>query len=241
MPGLKTPGPHKKTPAGPKSVTLAGPPPPQVAAGAESELGEAETARPIFISEHVDPDRVTEPRRPWALAAIGVTAFVAGAAWLLRGWLATAPAPVTAGSLAPAFEATTVDASRATRALSDYAGHPVLLNFWATWCQPCREEMASFEQLYRDDGPRGLRIVAVSVDDPGADPAIRAFVSRYGLTFDVLHDRRSRARDRYQVRGVPETFFISADGRIVGTQFVRDWASGASRAMVDSLLFGGRP
>ena len=97
--------------------------------------------------------------------------------------------------------------------------------------------MPSFERLYRDYGARGLRILAVSVDDPGTDAKIRDFVSAYGLTFDVLHDRRSRTMDRYQVRGVPETFLISAEGRIVGTQFVRDWASPGSRALVDSLLF----
>lgn len=184
---------------------------------------------------------MTKPRQPWALVAIGVAAFGTGAVWLLRGWLAAAPPPVTVGSQAPAFEATTVQPTRETRTLADYAGHPLLLNFWATWCQPCREEMPSFEQLYRDEGPRGLRIVALSVDDPGADAAIREFVNHYALTFDVLHDRRSRVMDRYQARGVPQTFLISADGRIVGTQFGRDWASSESRALVDSLLLHRRP
>ncbi len=180
-------------------------------------------------------------RRPWALAAGGFATFAAGAAWILRGWLAAAPPPVVVGSAAPAFEATTVQPGRETRTLADYAGHPLLLNFWATWCQPCRDEMPSFERLYRDDGPRGLRIVAISVDEPGADAAIGAFAQRYGLTFDVLHDRRGRVMDRYQARGVPQTFLISADGRIAGTAFIRDWASPASRALVDSLLFDRRP
>jgi peroxiredoxin len=69
---------------------------------------------------------------------------------------------------------------------------------------------------------------------------IRDFVRTYGLTFDVLHDPRARVKDRYQVRGVPETVLISASGRIVGTQFIRDWASPESRALVDSLLFAPR-
>jgi len=179
-------------------------------------------------------------RRPWALVIVGVAAMGAGAYLLVPRWLASAPPPVTVGSVAPAFSVSTVGTPRGSRALADFTGHPVILNFWATWCQPCREEMPSFERLYRDYGPRGLRILAVSVDDPGTDAKIRDFANAYGLTFDVLHDRRSRVMDRYQVRGVPETFLISASGRIVGTQFIRDWASPESRALVDSLLFGGR-
>ena len=180
---------------------------------------------------------MTRGRRPWGLAALGVTAVAAGAYLLVPRWLAEAPAPVTVGSVAPAFTVSTISSPRERRSLADFRGHPVILNFWATWCQPCREEMPSFERLYRDYAPRGLRIVAVSVDDPGADAGIRAFVRSYGLTFDVLHDRRSRVMPLYQARGVPETFLISADGHVVGTQFIRDWASPASRALVDSLLF----
>ncbi len=182
---------------------------------------------------------MTKTRRPWGLALVGIAATAAGVYLLAPRWLASAPPPVTVGSVAPAFTVSTLGTPRESRSLADFAGHPVLLNFWATWCQPCREEMPSFERLYRDYAPRGLRILAVSVDDPGADAKIRDFVQAYGLTFDVLYDRRSRVMDRYQVRGVPETFLISASGRIVGTQYIRDWASPKSRALVDSLLFGG--
>jgi peroxiredoxin len=176
-------------------------------------------------------------RRPWGLLAIGVSAAAVGGYLLLRGWLAAAPAPVVVGTPAPAFTAAVAGAPSQTRTLADYAGHPLLLNLWATWCQPCREEMPSFERLYRDYGARGLRIVAVSVDDPSASAAIERFVREYGLTFDVLHDRRSRVMPTYQVRGVPETFLISSSGVIVGTQYARDWDSAESRALVDSLLF----
>ncbi|HUX34711.1 MAG TPA: TlpA disulfide reductase family protein [Gemmatimonadaceae bacterium] len=182
---------------------------------------------------------MTSERRPWKLAVAGGLAMIAGAAWLLRPWLVAPPPPVTVGAMAPDFHASTVTAPAQVRTLGDYAGRPLLLNLWATWCQPCREEMPSFERLYRDAQARGLRIVAVSVDDAGADAKIADFVARYGLTFDVLHDRRSRVMAQYQVRGVPETFLIAADGRIVATQFIRDWASPASRALVDSLLLAG--
>ena len=170
------------------------------------------------------------------LVVLGAAAVAAGLYLLLRPMLAAPPLPVTVGSAAPEFRAATLSGSPPTLALRDFAGHPLLLNLWATWCQPCREEMPSFERLYRDDGPRGLRIVAVSVDDPGTDDAIRALVRQNGLTFDVLHGARSRIMAQYQVRGVPETFLISAQGRIVGTQYGRDWSTPESRALVDSLL-----
>jgi cytochrome c biogenesis protein CcmG, thiol:disulfide interchange protein DsbE len=182
----------------------------------------------------------TPGRRPWGLLTLGLAVVAASAAWLLLPGGEPSP-PVTVGSAAPAFTASTVTEPPATRSLADYAGHPVILNFWATWCQPCREEMPSFERLYRDDGPRGLRIVAVSIDEPGAEEKIRSFVAQYALTFDVLHDPRLRIKDRYQVRGVPTSILISASERIVGTQFVRDWSSPASRALVDSLLLANRP
>ncbi len=180
-------------------------------------------------------------RRPWAMAAAGLVAIAVGGAWLARGRFAPPGPPVTVGSPAPAFRLPAVRPAGGTRALADYAGHPVLINFWATWCQPCREEMPSFERLYRADSARGLRIVAVSIDDRGADEEIRKFITSAGVTFEVLHDARSAVMARYQVRGVPQTLLVGADGRIAGTQFVRDWDSPASRALVDSLLFGGLP
>ncbi|MDE3054400.1 MAG: TlpA family protein disulfide reductase, partial [Gemmatimonadota bacterium] len=178
---------------------------------------------------------------PWAMVAAGLAAFVAGGAWLARGRLAAPAPPVTVGSAAPSFRLPSVQPSGGTRALADYAGHPVLINFWATWCQPCREEMPSLERLYRADSARGLRVVAVSIDDRGAGDVISKFIRSAGVTFDVLHDGRSAVMARYQVRGVPQTLLVGADGRIAGTQYVRDWDSPASRALVDSLLLRGAP
>lgn len=184
---------------------------------------------------------MTDRRRVVVLAAAGLAAFAAGSAWVARERLAAPPPPVTVGSAAPSFRLPAVQPAGAQRALADYAGHPVLINFWATWCQPCREEMPSFERLYRADSARGLRIVAVSIDDRSAEGTIRDFITSSGVTFDVLHDARSAVMGRYQVRGVPQTVLVGADGRIVGTQFVRDWDSPASRALVDSLLFRRAP
>lgn len=144
--------------------------------------------------------------------------------------------PVTA----PRFVARTVDAESAERSLDDYAGLPVLLNVWATWCDPCRDEMPTLQRLHIAYAPRGLRIVAVSIDDAGQVGLIREFAAEHGLTFDILHDARGAIMRQYPVRGVPQTFLISRDGRIVATRYLEDWFSERNRKLVDSLLRGGR-
>jgi peroxiredoxin len=113
----------------------------------------------------------------------------------------------------------------------------VLLNIWATWCAPCRVEMPSIERLYRELGPRGLAVVAVSIDDPDTDDAIRDFARELGLTFEILHDAPGAIQRAYQTTGVPETFVIGPDGvirkKVIGAA---DWASAANRALFASLL-----
>lgn len=171
------------------------------------------------------------PRR--ALHAAGVVAAIAAGGLLLR---TDATEDALRQGRAPAFTAYTLDAPPAPRTLADYAGQPVILNVWATWCDPCREEMPSFERLHRDYGARGLRIVAVSIDDRGATQVVRDFAKEHGLTFDILQDPGSDIMSAYGVRGVPETFLISRSGRIVARRFVVDWDAPANRKLVDSLL-----
>lgn len=137
---------------------------------------------------------------------------------------------------APRFLALTIGSLPSPRSLDDYAGQPLLLNVWATWCDPCREEMPSIERLYRDYRGRGLRVVALSIDDAASAPLVREFVQEHKLSFDVLHDPKSAVMSLYGVLGVPQTFLISRAGDIVATRFVADWSSDASRALVDSLM-----
>jgi peroxiredoxin len=143
---------------------------------------------------------------------------------------------VGVGSRAPEFEARTITSPVQLKHLSDYRGSVVLLNVWATWCDPCREEMPSIEHLYRELGPRGLRIVAVSIDDGGAEPSIRDFVKEYGLTFEILHDPTGRIMRTYQMVGVPATFLIDAGGTIRRKTFPEDWSTDQNRASVEKLL-----
>lgn len=172
------------------------------------------------------------------LAVVGVVVAAAlAAAVLLRGTLRNELEPLGAGKRAPDFHAVTLDTPPRERSLADYRGRVTLVNIWATWCPPCRAEMPSMERLYRRFGPRGLAIVAVSIDSPGSTGAIRDFVREMGLTFDILHDSTGAIQRTYQTTGVPETVIIGRDGiirkKIAGAT---DWDSEGNRRVVESLL-----
>ncbi len=145
--------------------------------------------------------------------------------------------PIAVGSTAPDFSAVTLDSVPRTLRGADYRGQVVLLNIWATWCAPCRVEMPSIEKLHREFGPRGLRILAVSIDDPGSEAQVRDFVKQYGLTFQILHDPKGAVSETYEVTGYPETFVYGRDGiirrKVVGAI---NWSSPADTALVARLL-----
>jgi cytochrome c biogenesis protein CcmG, thiol:disulfide interchange protein DsbE len=177
-------------------------------------------------------------RQQWGLV-LAVVLLLSGGLYAATHYLSDELFPVTVGSAAPPFTAATVDARPRAKSLADYKGQVVLLNIWATWCLPCRTEMPSIQALHRAFGPRGLKVVAVSIDDPGSEQAIRDFASEYGLTFEILHDASGEIQRTYQTTGVPETFVIGADGvirkKVIGAA---DWDSPANRALFAQLLGG---
>ena len=96
--------------------------------------------------------------------------------------------------------------------LKDLKGKIVMLNFWATWCPPCRKEMPDLELLYRKFEPQGLVILGVSDDDP---EKVRAFVQKQGTTYPVLLDPGSKVNQLLNINGIPKTFIYDRDGKIV--------------------------
>jgi cytochrome c biogenesis protein CcmG/thiol:disulfide interchange protein DsbE len=175
-------------------------------------------------------------RQQWAF--VGIVVLILGGG-LLAGthYLGDELFPVTAGSKAPDFQATTVDGVPVTKTLADYKGQVVLLNIWATYCIPCRTEMPSIQALHDRYGARGLKVVAVSVDNPGMDDEIRRFRDQYGLTFEILYDAPGRIKTDYQTTGVPETFVIGRDGVIRRKVIAADnWDSPANRALFAQML-----
>ncbi|HEX6133428.1 MAG TPA: TlpA disulfide reductase family protein [Longimicrobiales bacterium] len=121
--------------------------------------------------------------------------------------------PLAAGDPVPAFAAPTLAGD--TLRLAALRGRPVLLNVWATWCPPCREEMPGLQQLHERYSGRGLNVIGVSVDSRGAEDAIDRFLQEGGYTFTILHDASDAVSREFRTIGVPETFLIDGGGRIV--------------------------
>ena len=174
-------------------------------------------------------------RQQWIIvgAVVGVMAIaLASASYFLRDELF----PVTVGAQAPDFKAKVLGANQ-YKTMADYKGQVMLLNVWATWCEPCKQELPSLEKLYQEYGPKGLKLVAVSIDDFVSEDSIRAFAKTYGITFEVLHDSTHAIERVYQTTGYPETFIIGPEGTIrrkwIGPD---DWTSQGNRSLIAQLL-----
>ncbi len=172
-------------------------------------------------------------KKQWIVVGVIVAVLAAGAMLAIK--LSPQIFPVEVGSTAPAFTAKDLKTGQSVT-LADYKGQVVLLNVWATWCEPCKIEMPSMQQLEQEMGPKGLKIVAVSVDEGGED-VVRSFVRDYGLTFRILHDP-SRAIERiYQTTGVPESFVINRQGAIVKKVIgAADWTATINTDLMTRLL-----
>jgi peroxiredoxin len=166
------------------------------------------------------------------MVGIVVGGIALGAAALT--WV-TPDAGVAINREAPNFKVVDL-ATRDSVTLEDYRGSVTLVNIWATWCLPCREEMPSMQTLYDSLGTRGFRIAAISIDE-GSPEDVVAFAQKLGLTFDILHDRSGSVERLYQTTGVPESFLLDRRGvlvkRVIGAH---DWSSPANRSTVERLL-----
>ena len=143
------------------------------------------------------------------------------------------PGPATGfniGNLAPDFELQRLDGQVVI--LSGLRGSPVMLNFWATWCGPCRVEMPFIQEVFKDKAwaEQGLVIITVNVGE--ASSQVEKFMEHYGLTFHVLLNKDAGVAKNYNVRGIPTTFFIDKNG------IIKDVKIGAflSRAELDERL-----
>ena len=116
----------------------------------------------------------------------------------------------TVGKPAPNFD--TVDLNGEVWSLSKLKGKVVFVNFWATWCSPCREEMHSMQRLYTKLPKDKFEMIALFNNDK--KPAVRKFVSQLGLTFPILSDEHNFAGTKYGLTGLPETFIVDKQGVI---------------------------
>jgi cytochrome c biogenesis protein CcmG/thiol:disulfide interchange protein DsbE len=175
-------------------------------------------------------------RQQWLVVG-GVVAFLLAALGAGLYSMRDQLFPVDIGSTAPPFRARTVDGTNVVKNLSDYRGKVVVLNIWATWCEPCKVEMPSFEQLHQQMTQTDLRIVAVSIDDAVGADSVRRYARDLGLTFEILLDSTHAIDRDYQATGYPETFVIARDGTIrkkwIGPA---NWTSPANVTLVRDLL-----
>ena len=118
--------------------------------------------------------------------------------------------PQTLGSPAPDFTLKTL--AGGTASLSDYTGRPVFLNFWASWCKPCRGEMSDIIAAYDAHKNEHLQVLAINLTDQERMADARRFADEFQMPFPVLLDEKGKVRKRYALRGVPTSVFIDAQG-----------------------------
>ncbi|MFZ2005449.1 MAG: TlpA disulfide reductase family protein [Stellaceae bacterium] len=148
---------------------------------------------------------------------------------------------IPAASPQPAPEISVTDLDGNPLALSDFKGKFVLLNLWATWCQPCIKEMPSLVDLQNKLGS-ALTVVAVS-EDHGGEVIVKLFVQKLGLdALKVGLDPKSTASRAFEVRGLPSSFLIGADGKVLGkVEGAADWGSDKLRAALAKYLPAAKP
>lgn len=167
------------------------------------------------------------------LVVVGIVAAMGAGTWRL---VKSAPPHIQIGAKAPDFTATDLATGKTVTLYDRYKGEVTLVNIWATWCDPCKDEIPALDSLYQRLRDKGFHIAAVSIDE-GNDEVVRKFAKEYHISFDVLHDQSGVIQQIYQTTGVPESFLIDKHGRI--QRMIprgHPWASAESQRVVEELL-----
>jgi cytochrome c biogenesis protein CcmG/thiol:disulfide interchange protein DsbE len=170
-------------------------------------MTEATIPEPISGATVEQPGRKRAVRIWQALFVLILLGFVALLALRL---VQTNQSEQRASGEAPTFKFTTFDGETIT--LEDLRGQGVVLNFWASWCDPCRDEAALLEATWRREQENG--IVFIGLDYLDQEPAAKAYLAEFDITYPSGPDLQSAAARRYGIKGVPETFFIDPQGNI---------------------------
>ena len=134
-----------------------------------------------------------------------------------------------------AIDFTLKDIDNKKVSLRNYRGKIVMLNFWATWCTPCRIEMPSMEKLHRQFKDRGLVVLAVASGENAE--SVSTFVKEHKITFSALLDSDQEVTDDYKVWALPTTYFINAEGKIIGkVNGSRDWSAEEATQYISSIF-----
>jgi thiol-disulfide isomerase/thioredoxin len=181
------------------------------ACGASHSVSDVAGGKPQAEGGAIQPQMSAGKRNPFALVVVALVA----AAMLYFGFhmaRRSAPPAITKSGPAPDFTLQSLDGK--SMRLSDFRGKAVLLNFWATWCGPCKIEMPWFIELQKQYQAQGLQIVGVAMDDSSKEDIAR-FAQEMGVNYPVLIGKEAVGDAYGGVPALPESFFIGRDGKIV--------------------------
>ena len=154
---------------------------------------------------------------------------------VLAPWLASANAPIKpwTGGATPAFELSALDGRKVD--LASMRGRVVLINYWATWCEPCREEMPAIERLRTKLKGRPFEVLAVNYGE--SEERVSAFVTKLNLSMPILLDPYKNSVEAWKVRGLPMTFLVDVNGKVRYWSFgERDWSEGEGFRLVEKMM-----
>lgn len=129
---------------------------------------------------------------------------------VMTGCISTSTQGVEVGNIAPDFQLQSLAGQ--TVSLGNLQDKPVLINFWATWCPPCRGEMPYLQEIYEEWSGKGLVVLAINIGESSS--TAEEFMQSNGLSFTVLLDTKRNVAETYNISGIPTTFFIDKDGII---------------------------
>ena len=179
--------------------------------------------------------------RHWMIFSLSILALAAGWVWFSRPGVSQASAEISApqqGFIAPVFTLNTFTGQSV--ALTGLKGKVVLVNFWASWCPPCRAEMQAIQNAYADYQGQGLVVLAVNTSYQDDLARAAQFARDEGLTFPLLSDPDGSISRLYRVQAMPTSFFIDRQGKIVRVVIGGPMPEALVRSQIESMMKAGQ-
>jgi cytochrome c biogenesis protein CcmG/thiol:disulfide interchange protein DsbE len=148
------------------------------------------------------------------------------------GLIRSQQGPIAVGSRAPDFVLTSFEGE--THNTADLRGQVILINFWASWCQPCEEEAAFLEQVYQEYRDQG--VVFLGVDYVDTEPEARAYLARFAISYPNGPDLRTEISQAFRIRGVPETYIVDSQGTLVSRKIGPYASLGEIEAAIEAAM-----